>query len=144
MCHYPDLSSASDHSLSDGVWENMFWLVKANFLRQHNQSEVICRSGLWHISMELLHSFLWHHSTGKPVMASQNAGCFLRSLKNVPQTTDLPHGKHLVMWFIVSSFYPINFCSIDNTIYFYTTNGPIMSCRTGKKNWPGPSCSNAG
>ena len=51
-------------------------------------------------------------------MASQNACCFLRSFKNVPQTTDLPHGKHLVMWFIVNSFYPINLSSIDNTIYF--------------------------
>ena len=70
-------------------------------------------------------------------MALQNAGCFLRSLKNVPQTRDLPHGKHLVMWLIVSSFYPINLSSIDNTKYFlyYQWSNNVMSNREEELTW---------
>ena len=56
--HYPDLSSASD------------WL-------KHDQSEVLSRSGQWHVtSMEFLRSFLRRHFAGKPVVALWNVGCF--------------------------------------------------------------------
>ena len=60
--HYPNLGSASD------------WL-KICFI----QSEALPRSEQWPvISMEFLRSFLRSHFAGKPPMASQNAGCFLR------------------------------------------------------------------
>ena len=42
---------------------------------------VIYATQLWvvtNISMEFLNSFLRHHFATKPVMASQNVGCFLR------------------------------------------------------------------
>ena len=63
MCHYPDLSSASD----------------CNFSSAHDQSEALPRSGYWHlISMKFLQSFLRRHFTGKPVVVPWNVGCFLR------------------------------------------------------------------
>ena len=62
MCHYPDLSSASD----------------CNFPSAHDQSEAPPRSGYWHlISMKFLQSFLRCHFTGKPVVVVKNVGCFL-------------------------------------------------------------------
>ena len=63
VCHYPDLSSASD----------------CNFPSAHDQSEALPRSGYWHlISMKFLQSFLRRHFTGKPVVVLKNVGCFLR------------------------------------------------------------------
>ena len=45
----------------------------------HDQSEALPRSGYWRvISMEFLRSFLRRHLAGKPVVESQNVGCFLR------------------------------------------------------------------
>ena len=56
----------------------------------HDQSEALPRSGWWRvISMEFLRSFLRRHLAGKPVVASQNVGCFLWLAKN-PRTT-LPY-----------------------------------------------------
>ena len=44
-----------------------------------NQSEVLSRSGLWHvISMEFLQAFLRRHFAVKLVVGSRSAGCFLR------------------------------------------------------------------
>ena len=67
MCHYPDLSSVSD-----------WWCRMENLLqpiRSTNQ--------MWHLnSVEFLHLFLRHHSTGRPVVASQNIGCFLTLIIN--------------------------------------------------------------
>ena len=42
-----------------------------------------------------------------------------------------------VMWFIVSSFYPINLSSIDNTIYFlyYQWSNNVMSNREEELTW---------
>ena len=63
VCHYPDLSSASD----------------CNFPSANDQSETLPRSGYWHLnSMKFLQSFLRRHFTGKPVMVLKNVGCFLR------------------------------------------------------------------
>ena len=62
VCHYPDLSSASD----------------CNFPSANDQSETLPRSGYWHlISMKFLQSFLRRHFTGKPVVVVKNVGCFL-------------------------------------------------------------------
>ena len=47
----------------------------------HTYDVSLPRSGI--ISMEFLHSFLWCHFAGKPVVASQNAGCLLKCL-NTP------------------------------------------------------------
>ena len=47
----------------------------------HTYDVSLPRSGI--ISMESLHSFLRRHFAGKPVMASQNAGCLLKCL-NTP------------------------------------------------------------
>ena len=63
MCHYPDLSSASD----------------CKFPSANDQSEALPRSGNWHLnSIKFLQSFLRRHYTGKPVVVSQNVGCFLK------------------------------------------------------------------
>ena len=63
VCHYPDLSSASD----------------CNFPSAHDQSEALPRTGYWHLnSMKFLQSFLRRHFTGKPVVVLKNVGCFLR------------------------------------------------------------------
>ena len=63
VCHFPDLSSASD----------------CNFPLAHDQSEVLPRTGYWHLySMKFLQSFLRRHFTGKPVVVLKNVGCFLR------------------------------------------------------------------
>ena len=57
VCHYPDLSSASD----------------CNFPSAHDQSEALPRTGYWHLhSMKFLQSFLRRHFTGTPVVVSQN------------------------------------------------------------------------
>ena len=62
MCHYPDLSSASD----------------CNFPSAHDQSEALPRTGYWYLnSMKFLQSFLRRHFTGKPLVVSQKIGCFL-------------------------------------------------------------------
>ena len=62
LCHYPDLSSASD----------------CNFPSAHDQSEAPPRSGYWHLnSMKFLQSFLRRHFAGKPVLVVKNVGCFL-------------------------------------------------------------------
>ena len=62
MCHYPDLSSASD----------------CNFPLAHDQSEALPRTGYWYLnSMKFLRSFLRRHFTGKPLVVSQKIGCFL-------------------------------------------------------------------
>ena len=62
VCHYPDLSSASD----------------CNFPSANDQSETLPRSGYWHlISMKFLQSFLRRHFTGKPVVVLKSVGCFL-------------------------------------------------------------------
>ena len=62
VCHYPDLSSASD----------------CNFPSAHDQSEALPRTGYWHLnSMKFLQSFLRRHFTGKPVVVVKNVGCFL-------------------------------------------------------------------
>ena len=59
MCHYPDLSSASD----------------CNFPFTYDQSEALPR----HLnSMKFLQSFLRRHFTGKPVLVLKNVGCSLR------------------------------------------------------------------
>ena len=59
MCHYPDLSSASD----------------CNFPFTYDQSEALPR----HLnSMKYLQSFLRRHFTGKPVVVLKKVGCFLR------------------------------------------------------------------
>ena len=63
VCHYPDLSSASD----------------CNFPSAHDQSEALPKSGYWHLnSMKFLQSFLRRHFTGKPVVVLKKVGCFLR------------------------------------------------------------------
>ena len=63
VCHYPDLSSASD----------------CNFPSAHDQSEALPRTGYWHLnSMKFLQSFLRRHFTGKPVLVLKNVGCSLR------------------------------------------------------------------
>ena len=65
MYRYPDLASAT--------WEIYF-----------NQSETLARSGQWNvISMEFLRSFIRRHFAGKPVVVSQNDGCFLRLLASM-------------------------------------------------------------
>ena len=62
LCHYPDLSSASD----------------CNFPSALDQSEALPRSGYWHlISMKFLQSFLRRHFTGILVVVLKNVGCFL-------------------------------------------------------------------
>ena len=62
LCHYPDLSSASD----------------CNFPLVLDQSEALPRTGYWHLnSMKFLQSFLRRHFTGKPVVVVKNVGCFL-------------------------------------------------------------------
>ena len=63
VCHYPDLSSASD----------------CNFPSANDQSEALPRSGYWHLnSMKFLQSFLRRHFTGKPEVVLKKVGCFLR------------------------------------------------------------------
>ena len=63
LCHYPDLSGASD----------------CNFSSAHDQSEALPRSGYWHLnSMKFLQSFLRRHFTGTPVVVLKRVGCFLR------------------------------------------------------------------
>ena len=63
MCHYPDLSSASD----------------CNFPFTHGRSEALPRTRYWHLnSMKFLQSFLRRHFTGKPVVVLKKVGCFLR------------------------------------------------------------------
>ena len=60
MPHYPDLGSASD------------WLKQIS----HRARPI--RSTTQITSMEYLCSFLRHQFVGKPVVVSQNVGCFLR------------------------------------------------------------------
>ena len=86
VCHYPDLSSASD----------------CNFPSAHDQSKALPRTGYWHLnSMKFLQSFLRRHFTGTPVVVSRNNSCFLRHTTNQKHYPELGIGTSTV-W---------NFCS---------------------------------
>ena len=68
--HYPDLSSASDRRKQISY--------AARPIRSTTQISKWC-----FISMEFLRPFLRRHFAGKRVVASQNVGCFLLSLRNL-------------------------------------------------------------
>ena len=73
-----------------------FWLVESDFPRCTTGSEALPRSGQRRvISMECLRSFLRRHFAGKPVVASQNIGYFLRLPKRVSKQKY--NSKHYVM-----------------------------------------------
>ena len=64
----PDLGCASDWSCRGG-----------NLLQPIRSATHICVVTVWtFISMDFLQSFLRRHFAGKPVVVSQNVGCFLR------------------------------------------------------------------
>ena len=50
-----------------------------------------------HHHMEFLHSFLWRHFTGKPVVVSQNVGWFLRLSINKLSVTKLTNNNWLLV-----------------------------------------------
>ena len=88
------------------VWEKSaeippWWSTTALLIGWNNFQPIRNTTQIWvmtrQISMEFLHLFLRCHFAGKPVKASRNVGCFLRSFWNVWKMT----------WFAVTPDYYI-------------------------------------
>ena len=88
VCHYPDLSSASD----------------CNFPFTHDHLEALPRTRYWHLnSMKFLQSFLRRHFTGTQVVVSQNNSCFLRLFDGC--SVQLMQGCHTAALFLMTPLY---------------------------------------
>ena len=69
-------------NLRSGVFFFLFKGKKNRLIAGYDQSEVLLRFGKWRvISVEFLYSFLRRQFARKPVVASQNVGCFLRLIR---------------------------------------------------------------
>ena len=121
VCHYPDLSSASD----------------CNFPSAHDQSEALPRTGYWHLnSMKFLQSFLRRHFTGTQVVVSQNNSCFLRLFDGC--SVQLMQGCHTAALFLMTPLYGDKLWWVEGTSPYkmwwtvYVRNNKLASL----EGWP--------